>query len=139
MTVTVILSVITPSALSAVTVMVALPLAIPVTTPLLLTVATLVSEELHETLDATEQLLLSRNFAITLSWRVYPTGTVVLVGESVKLVSAVLDTVTVVLVSPLPAVALSVVLAMPEPLLMAVTSPVLLTVATEVLELLHVH
>ncbi len=131
-------SVTVPSEVVAVAVIVAEPAAIPVTTPLELTVATLVSEDLHSTRFVTVKLELSRNLPAAPNDLVFPTFMAALLGLNVRAVSAVAATVTYVEALTPSLVAFAVVFAVPLPLLCAVTIPCASTLATDVLELLHV-
>jgi hypothetical protein len=121
----------------AVAVIVTVPAAIAITSPPELTLATLVSDDVHSTYPVTLKLELSRNLPLAPICFLAPTFMSAVSGATLKAVSGVAAIVTCVEAITPSFFAFIVVLAVPLPLLHAVTIPCSLTLATDVLELFH--
>src|SRR5213592_4503796 len=118
---------------SLVAVIVAVPATLPVTSPLQLTVATVVLLLTQVTVRPVSGLPFA-SFGVAVSWTVLPSFTEADAGVTVTEATGTFETVT--LAVPLCPSLVAVIVA--EPATLPVTSPFELTVATDVLELAHV-
>src|SRR6266702_3080567 len=118
---------------SLVAVIAAEPVATPVTTPLLLTVATAGTLVDHVTVRPLSRLP-AESFGVAVNWTVAPTRIVAELGATVTEATGTGATVTAAVPLFPPAVAVMVA----EPAVLPVTSPLALTVATAVTLLAHI-
>jgi hypothetical protein len=123
-----------PEILPEAAVMVAKPVATAVARPLLLTVATEVTDELQVTCVVISRLIPSEYVPVAVNWLVTSAGRLAMAGVTDMEVSTAGVTVRVALPEMVPEVAVMVA----EPVTMGAAKPLLLTVATEVFDDLQV-